>query len=81
LIATRTVHSNQLGEHPASALVRKTLKALLARIDKEIMKVSIPRQSRGLYNVSRSKRLRGDANAAPTVWATVGWPTQSPSFN
>jgi hypothetical protein len=28
-------------------------------------KVNIPRQSRGLYVVSRSKRLCGDANAAP----------------
>lgn len=39
LIATRTVHSNQLGEQPTSVLVRKTLKTLLARIDKDIAKL------------------------------------------
>src|SRR5271157_2032497 len=32
--------------------------------------VTIPRQSRGLYDVSRSKRLGGVANAAPTWLAT-----------
>ena len=31
--------------------------------------VSIPRQSRGLWFVSRSKRLAGVANAAPNVWS------------
>ena len=43
--------------------------------------VSIPRHRRGLYVVSRSKRLCGDANAAPLLPVTFGWPTQSPSFN
>ncbi|MCC6488467.1 MAG: hypothetical protein IT364_13300, partial [Candidatus Hydrogenedentes bacterium] len=33
--------------------------------------VSIPRPSRGLYDVSRSKRHDGVANAAPSVGATL----------
>jgi hypothetical protein len=32
--------------------------------------LNIPRQSRGDYDVSRSKRLYGVANAAPVVFAT-----------
>jgi hypothetical protein len=32
------------------------------------VKVNIPRQSRGLYDVSRSKRLDGVAHATPVSW-------------
>jgi len=32
-----------------------------------LLSVNIPRQSRGLYGVSRSKRLERVANAAPTL--------------
>ncbi len=35
--------------------------------------VSIPRQSRGLYDVSRSKRHEGGADATPMNWATYRW--------
>src|SRR4051794_14310567 len=37
-------------------------------------RVSIPRQSRGHYEVSRSKRLFGDAGAAPTSEPPDGGP-------
>jgi len=40
-------------------------------------RVTIPRQSRGLSNVSRSKRLNGDANAAPQFLSHPGWPKKS----
>lgn len=40
----------------------------------------IPRQSRGLYFVSRSKRLVGVADAAPIVWATSTVAGYSSSF-
>jgi hypothetical protein len=41
----------------------------------------IPRQSRGLYGVSRSKRLCGVANAAPLIGATKRWPGYTSSFS
>ena len=37
--------------------------------------VTIPRHSRGLSNVGRSKRLNGDANAAPSFLSHPRWPT------
>jgi hypothetical protein len=40
----------------------------------------IPRQSRGLYFVSRSKRLVGVADAAPVIWATLTVAGYSSSF-
>jgi hypothetical protein len=46
-----------------------TIRKLVDR-QRNIVLVSIPRQSRGLYVVSCSKRLRGVANAAPTGSAT-----------
>jgi transposase len=36
LLQTRVAHDNQLGQAPSSALVRKTLKRVLARLEKEI---------------------------------------------
>jgi hypothetical protein len=40
---------------------------LAAHWHRSIQAVTIRRQSRGLSNVSRSKRLNGDAYAAPTL--------------
>lgn len=38
----------------------------MRRVPRDLCTASTPRRSRGPYDVSRSKRLFGDANAAPS---------------
>jgi hypothetical protein len=71
LFTTRFGVSDCMGWfHLLSAELPSEKRMLEIRVDErrdilEKAQVSIPRQSRGLYVVSRSKRLCGDANAAP----------------
>jgi hypothetical protein len=65
---------NSMGSHIRTAVLRKVVLAIRGKSQHDFFdvahgsdQVGIPRQSRGLYDVSRSKRLFGVADAAPVL--------------
>jgi transposase len=63
LVTTRTAHANQLAQNPPSAFVRKSLKRLIAHLDKELGKIE--NEMRGV--IQKNLKLKRDYDLLTTI--------------